>query len=497
MADTAPTAVAQHVVPRLEWSEGRGFDASREVRERALALGVGGFLLAAAPQDDVRALTKELRSRARHPLLIAAEMERGAGQAFTGATGLPPLAAIAALDDADAIRKAARLTAREARTLGVTWALAPVLDLDVDPANPIVGSRSFGSDPATVARLGSAWIEACQQEGVLACAKHFPGHGRTLTDSHLERPSVRVTRHELMERDLVPFRAAIKAGVASVMTAHVAFPKLDPAGPPATLSMAIVRVLLRERLGFDGLVVTDALDMRALTSHSSETDAAVAALFAGCDLVLKPTDLDATVAALTEAVADGTLDAELLLRSQRRRLKWAQWAAPPSDWRRASTFDVASGNDLAERVIAPIRGEAGDLTPTLELFVVDDDHGTIGAPSREHLASALRAAGFGVRDPGPLAAGAVRVVALFGDVLGGKGRAGYADDTIAAVNAAVADAEREGRRALVLQFGHPRLAQRIVADRVVTAWGGERAMQEAAARWLSRRRRSSDALATA
>jgi beta-glucosidase len=246
MADTpSPTAVAQHVVPRLDWSEERGFDASREVRERALAVGVGGFVLGPAPQDDVRALTKELRSRARHPLLIGATMERGAGQAFGGATGLPPLAAIAALDDPDAIRKAARLTAREARTLGVTWALAPVLDLDVDPANPIVGSRAFGGDPALVAKLGTIWIEACQQEGVLACAKHFPGHGRTITDSHLERPSVRVTRHELMERDLVPFRAAIKAGVASIMTAHVAFPKLDPAGPPATLSMAIVRVLLR------------------------------------------------------------------------------------------------------------------------------------------------------------------------------------------------------------------------------------------------------------
>ena len=171
---TTTTAVAQHVVPRLEWSEGSGFDASRQLRERALELGVGGFVLAPAPQDDVRAITKELRTRARQPLLIAATMERGAGQALLGATGLPPLAALASLGDPDAIRKAARLTAREARTLGVTWALAPVLDLDSNADNPIVGSRSFGADPTLVARLGSAWIEACQQEGVLACAKHFP-----------------------------------------------------------------------------------------------------------------------------------------------------------------------------------------------------------------------------------------------------------------------------------------------------------------------------------
>ena len=150
-----PTAVAQHVVPRLEWSEGRGFDASREVRERALELGVGGFVLSPAPQEDVRALTKELRTRAKHPLLIAATMERGAGQALVGATGLPPLAAIASLGDADAVRKAARLTAREARTLGVTWELAPVLDLDLNPENPIVGSRSFGSDPALLEAAGA------------------------------------------------------------------------------------------------------------------------------------------------------------------------------------------------------------------------------------------------------------------------------------------------------------------------------------------------------
>jgi beta-glucosidase len=476
------------VVPRLEWSEGRGFDASRELRERALALGVGGFVLAPAPQDDVRALTKELRSRARHPLLVAVAMERGAGQAIGGATGLPPLAAIASLGDADAVRKAARLTAREARTLGVTWALAPVLDLDLNLDNPIVGSRSFGSDPTLVAKLGSAWIEACQQEGVLACAKHFPGHGRTSTDSHLERPSVRVTRHELMERDLVPFRAAIKAGVASVMTAHVAFPSLDPAGPPATLSMAIVRVLLRERLGFDGLVVTDSLEMRGLTSTVSESDAAVAALFAGCDLVLMPTDLDATVAALEEAIVAGTLDAELLLRSQRRRLKWAQWAAPPSDWRKASTFDVATGHELSEKVIAVARGEIAPIGGALELVNIDDDAGNASAPNRDTLGTALRAAGFVVRDVGPMAAGATRVVAVFGDVLGGKGRAGYEGCTVAAANKAVDEAVADGRRAIVVQFGHPRLASELRGDTLVTAWSGERAMQEAFARWLARKR---------
>jgi hypothetical protein len=291
-----------------------------------------------------------------------------------------------------------------------------------------------------------------------------------------------------MERDLVPFRAAIKAGVASVMTAHVAFPSLDPAGAPATLSMAIVRVLLRERLGFDGLVVTDSLDMKGLTSTVPEADAAVAALFAGCDLVLMPTDLDATVAALDEAIVSGTLDAELLLRSQRRRLKWAQWAAPPSDWRKASTFDVATGHELSEKVIAVARGDIAPLSGSLELVLVDDDAGNGAAPNRDSFGTALRSAGFVVRDPGAMAAGATRVVAVFGDVLGGKGRAGYAACTVAAANEAVDGAVADGRRAVVVQFGHPRLAGDLRGQTLITAWSGERAMQEAVARWLARKR---------
>jgi len=350
------TTAAQLIIPRLTWDSARGFDASRQTLERGLALGVGGFMLGPAPQEDVRALTKEMRSRAKHPLLVAADVERGAGQVFTGATGLPPLAAIAALNEPETLRKAARLTGREVRNIGVNWALAPVLDLDLVADNPIVGSRSLGANAGTVSRLGEAWIEACQQEGVLACAKHFPGHGRTTTDSHLERSTVRASRHELMAHDIQPFRAAIKANVASVMTAHVFYPALDPGGAMATLSMAIVRVLLRERLGFEGLVVTDALDKRGATTAPSEGQSAVGALFAGCDLVLAPTDLDDVAHAIEEAVVDGTLDEELLVRSQRRRLKWAQWASPPNEWRKASTYDIAAAADLAERVVRMVRG---------------------------------------------------------------------------------------------------------------------------------------------
>ncbi|MGH7624950.1 MAG: glycoside hydrolase family 3 N-terminal domain-containing protein, partial [Gemmatimonadaceae bacterium] len=167
-------SVTSLLIPSLHWAGTRGFDADRDLIDRALALGVGGFILYGGEADAVRQLIKELRQRSSVPLLIAADMERGAGQQFTGATGLPPLAAIASLNDPDAVRRAARLTAREARTLGVSWAFAPVCDVDVVPDNPVIGTRALGTNAQRVAELAAVWIKACQSEGVLACAKHYP-----------------------------------------------------------------------------------------------------------------------------------------------------------------------------------------------------------------------------------------------------------------------------------------------------------------------------------
>jgi beta-glucosidase-like glycosyl hydrolase len=240
--------LAQLVIPALTWRAPGGFAHEQERITEYLAMGVGGFLLIGGEQDQVRALAKRLQRESRHPLLIAADLERGAGQQFLGATGLPPLAAIAALDDLEALRRAARLTAREARTIGVNWNLAPVADLDVESRNPVLGTRSMHGDFTRVGKLAAAWIEACQSEGVLACVKHFPGHGRTTVDSHLELPVVRAPLDVLKEQDLTPFRAAISAGVASIMTAHVAYSSLDASGLPATLSREILQWLLRQQL---------------------------------------------------------------------------------------------------------------------------------------------------------------------------------------------------------------------------------------------------------
>ena len=491
-SDSRLGSAAELLLPAIRWDDVRGFATGREVVEAGLRLRVGGFIFFGGPQDEVRALIKEMRQRSRTPLLFGADLERGAGQQFEGATGLPPLAAIASLREASTIGRAAKLTAREARTIGINWDYAPVCDLDVEPANPIVGTRALGEDPNEVAKLATAWIEACQLEGVLACAKHFPGHGRTRGDSHAELPRVDADRQTLLEHDLVPFRAAIACGVASIMTAHVAYPALDSSGSPATLSRDILRYLLRERLGYEGLVVTDALIMEGVLAGQGEGEAAVRALDAGCDLLLYPTDVEAVARSIEQAVAEQRLDEAQLYRAMRRRLKWAQWSSPPTDYRRASQADVQWAQQLCERVIHLLRGELPPLGDTIDVVVVDDDvGGPYAPPSHEPFFETLRGFGRpGRRVDAPTASGgAPVVVALFGDIRGWKRRAGYSEESRSAVAAAVARAKALGREAIVVQFSHPRLAADLgEAATIVCAWGGERAMQEAAARWLVRAR---------
>ena len=194
------SSVAELVAPAIRWSAaGERYECEGGTIEQALELGVGGFCFFGGRADAARGLITELQAASRVPLLIAADLERGAGQQFAGATGLPPFAALGALDDEAVMERAARLTAREARAIGVNWDFAPVVDIDIEPNNPIVGTRSIGSDPARVGQLAAAWITGCQNEGVVACAKHFPGHGRTVTDSHATLPEVTRLRKKIQQ----------------------------------------------------------------------------------------------------------------------------------------------------------------------------------------------------------------------------------------------------------------------------------------------------------
>ena len=291
---------------------------------RLLQRGVGGVILLGGSADEVRLRTRQLGAWASEPLLLCADVEEGVGQRFEGASWLVPplaLARIHASDPAlalDLARRYGACTGREARQLGLNWVLAPVCDVNNNPANPVINVRAWGEDPATAGALAAAFCRGAQAEGVLTCAKHFPGHGDTASDSHLELPLLPHSRARLEAVELPPFRDAIEADVAAVMTAHLLLPALD-ADHPATLSRAVLTGLLRQELGFEGLIVTDALVMEAIAGRYGASEAAVLALEAGADLVLMPGDADGAIYAVVAAVHSGRLSLERLQASLRRR----------------------------------------------------------------------------------------------------------------------------------------------------------------------------------
>jgi beta-N-acetylhexosaminidase len=298
-----------------------GTPGSELLRHWVADLQVGGVIAGMAPPLETAAMLNLLQSSAALPLLVGADMEHGPGQVLRGgtvlphglenggATRFPPPMALGAAGDDRLAYELGRVTAIEARAAGIHIAFAPVVDVNSNPANPIINTRSYGADPDLVARMAVAHIHGLQQHGMLATAKHFPGHGDTRIDSHLELPRIDADRARLDAVDLPPFRAAVAAGVGCVMAGHIAFPSLTGDSVPATLNGALITGILRRELGFDGIVFTDALDMAAIVRHYSTGAAAVMALDAGVDVLLQMpgADVAAVIDAVVEAVQRGTL----------------------------------------------------------------------------------------------------------------------------------------------------------------------------------------------
>lgn len=334
-----------------------------------LQLGVGGVILLGASAAEVSLRCRQLQQWATTPLLLCADVEEGVGQRFEGASWLPPPLCLGQLhgrDPAGAIALAhryGRCTGREARSLGLNWVLGPVCDVNNNPANPVINVRAWGETPAVVAALTRAFSQGLQAEGVLGCAKHFPGHGDTSVDSHLELPVLPHDRQRLAAVELPPFAACIDAGIGAVMTAHLVLPALDRQRP-ATLSKAVLTDLLRGELGFDGLVVTDALVMEAISRHYGAGEAAVLALEAGADLVLMPADARAALAAISAAVASGRLSRGQLEASAQRRQRalerLGQQAAPSE----ATATPPEPDTDLAQTLLSlSLQRQGGSVGP--------------------------------------------------------------------------------------------------------------------------------------
>lgn len=475
-----PTSSARNparlILPALRSEALSGFAHEAGRIADALELGVGGFIIFGGTAESVRRLTADLLRRAGRPLLLAADLERGAGQQISGLTEFPPPMALASLGDPAVVRWAASVTAQEARAVGINWVFAPVADLDVLPENPIVQTRAFGSNPHDVATFVRHWVEGCQAAGALACAKHYPGHGRTTVDSHITLPIVEAPATTLRSADLLPFNVAIESGVASIMTAHVAYPALDDSNLPATLSRRVLAEL-RTVSGFDGLVVTDALIMDGALVGRRESDAAIEAIQAGADLLLYPNDPRRVRDALEAALAGGTLGRERLEESLVRYERGLTAATAPTPPVTRGPFD--SAEELADALLqkAMVRGSPPQLAGPLDLVVVDDDIGGPYSPGpSDYIHRAL-----GPELTGRYSGGS-RVVLVFVEPRAWKGRPGLGPASREALAHHAAGAD------LIVLFGHPRLLGELPSRApVLLAWHRQRLMQEAVARWLEQR----------
>lgn len=316
------THAAQLVFPRLgsrlepEVSAEDDVDRFEELLERC---PVGGLILFNAEAGSLPAALRRLQKKSEEPLFVCADIERGVGQQVMGATVFPHAAAVgrAARKRAEAAVEVGRSIAREALGCGIHIGFVPVADVDSQPDNPIISIRAFGEETEEVGRCVAGFIRGAREVGLYTTAKHFPGHGATTTDSHETLPTVEADFETLTRRDLPPFEQAVESGVEAMMTAHVRFPQLD-GDTPATASRVIIQDLLRGKLRFDGLVVTDSLRMGGILEERSAAEMAPQIVAAGVDILLDPPDPEAVVEELVRAVEEGTLTRERIETSAAR-----------------------------------------------------------------------------------------------------------------------------------------------------------------------------------
>jgi beta-N-acetylhexosaminidase len=293
---------------------------------------VGGFIVSVGSPIDIAAKMNALQESSPLPLLVSADLETGAGFRarggyflpnaidLGGATSFPWQMALGAVRDTALAYGMAKVTAREARALGIHVAFGPVLDVNNNPANPVIGARSYSEDPALTALLGAAFVRGLQENGVLATGKHFPGHGDTETNSHLALATVNASKSRLDSVELVPFREAVRVGVGAIMTFHGFLPALDSSGVPATLSPLVMTDLLRKDMHFDGLLITDAMDMAGVIDRFGAIEAAKRAVAAGNDILLMPADVPGAIDAVVAGLNEGRYTEARLNESVRRIL---------------------------------------------------------------------------------------------------------------------------------------------------------------------------------
>jgi len=347
--------IARRIIARLHPARYTTNGGYRDHIHELVARGIGGFCIFDGTLDDVTETIEQLQNQAQSYILFAIDAETGLRMRIEDAVEFPHAFALGRQDPSVTEGVSASI-AQSMRSLGIAWNFAPCADIATNPHNPIIGIRAFGTEAPRVVEHVRAWIRGHQREGVAACAKHFPGHGDASCDSHVELPVIDHGADELVARELVSFYAAIKEGVRSVMIGHLVVPALDASRQIASLSPAIVRELLRDRLGFGGIIVTDALDMQPIVERMSSGEAAIAAFAAGCDVALVPADPIEAIEAAERALSNGILSHEEHIGALDRLEKlWTEFAALPRP--------RISQSELAERALGAAVGAlrvAGD-----------------------------------------------------------------------------------------------------------------------------------------
>ncbi len=486
--DFSLTDVGGLLVPaiRLPRDYGRSDEFVRLAREARVA----GFIVFGGDRELTPPFLARIREEAGRPLLMMADYERGAGALVEGMLELPPAMALAATGAPDIAYMAGKITALSARAVGVNVVLAPVLDVLTRLDNPIIGTRAYSDDPDLVVRMGLAFIEGLEEEGVLACAKHFPGHGDTDLDSHTALPVVHAPRDILESRELAPFRAAVRAGVRMVMTAHVVYEGLDP-GVPATYSRPVLDGLLRREWGFGGLVITDALTMEGARIEGA--DPGVQALRAGADLLLIPPDPWRAVEALRDALAEGRVTRDLVQeRLGRIALVAGDLASEVPPARDLTAEYGYAAEEAARRSLTVLADRDGLLrrfasSPGECLGLVVDDDTTPGRarafdPARRAFSAGIvQVTPDGTGLSGGLAESLRQadtiLLGLFGDVRMAKERAGLCP----ALRGFAGEVLREhAAKTVVVVFGNPCLLAGLGVRTAVLAWSDAEVCRRAA-----------------
>ena len=481
---------------------------------------VGGFTISVGSPMEVAAKLNALQEMSSVPLVFGADLEAGAGFRarggyfipnaidLGGAVVFPPEMAIGATGDTSLAYEQGRLTAIEGRALGIHIAYAPVLDVNNNPANPVINTRSYGEDPASAARLGAAFIRGVQANGMIATGKHFPGHGDTGVNSHLALPVVTVSRNRLDSVELVPFRAAVSSGVGAIMSFHGAMPALDSSGVPGTLSQKVLTDLLRGELKFTGIIISDAMDMAGVLNQYGAVEAVKRAVKAGVDILIQPLNVTQTIDAVVAGVTEGRYSEARIDESVRRILKAKQdlglnrkklVSLDSLRYVVGDSSHTAMARKIAERSITLVRDSLGQvpIATTGSLRVLSISVGrradlSAGVAFNGELRGAirnLRAEFLAAEDPAA-DYGRLERAADSADVTIVSSYVGQNWDAVSASapQAFASFVQRlvtKGKRPIVVSFGNPYLLQQIpFVSAYVVAWGGFPLSQAAAARAL-------------